>query len=531
MTPVHQIGTSEVLLIVLALWLVTRIVRYTRRSIHTTALNGPPRTSLIFGVSRYLSKSPDAGILYEQWAAEYGPAYRIPGVLGLDRIVLCDPRAIAHYYTNSTMTYVKPAATSKFIEKLFGRGLLWAEGESHKRQRKALTPAFSNAAIRRLTSVFYDSAYKMKGAWDSILESGSDGTIIEVQHWMNRVSLDSIGIAGFSHDFHSLDGVRSSVVETFESFETSNISFFSGIVFILAIFFPFLTRLPTQRNKLLSKLRLTMSDIARELLEKTRKEKEGDVDSDKSVIGLLIKAENANTQLRMTQEEVSAQMNTLLLAGYETTSISLTWALIELSRRQEKQDKLREELAQLKGTDPTWDQLTSGLPYLDSVVHEVLRVHPPVRENTLLATRDDVIPLSSPVTTRSGNTVTSLTVAKGTLVTTPISCMNRSEAFWGPNAKEFEPERWLTDSNLRSKEIQGHRSLLTFVDGPRICLGKAFALAEFKAVLSVLIRNYKFELPDGVDTQINIHRSLLPRPKVVGQDGAKVPLRVRRAEY
>jgi cytochrome P450 len=73
-------------------------------------------------------------------------------------------------------------------------------------------------------------------------------------------------------------------------------------------------------------------------------------------------------------------------------------------------------------------------------------------------------------------------VAKGTIATVSIRCMNQSEVFWGPNAKEFEPERWLTlsDDPLRAKEIQGHRHLITFLDGPRTCLGKSFALAEFK---------------------------------------------------
>ena len=61
--------------------------------------------------------------------------------------------------------------------------------------------------------------------------------------------------------------------------------------------------------------------------------------------------------------------------------------------------------------------------------------------------------------------------------------MNRSTSFWGPNAKEFKPERWLDDESgvpEKAKEVQGYHHLLTFVDGPRTCLGKGFALAEFK---------------------------------------------------
>ncbi len=63
--------------------------------------------------------------------------------------------------------------------------------------------------------------------------------------------------------------------------------------------------------------------------------------------------------------------------------------------------------------------------------------------------------------------------------------MNRAEAFWGVGAKEFEPERWLEGGDYsKAKEIQGHRHILTFSDGPRTCLGKSFALTEFKVRLT-----------------------------------------------
>ncbi|KAG1859193.1 cytochrome P450 [Suillus subluteus] len=77
----------------------------------------------------------------------------------------------------------------------------------------------------------------------------------------------------------------------------------------------------------------------------------------------------------MLKEEVVTQMKTLLIVGYETISINLTWALIELSRHPNVQTCLREELLAL-GTDPTYDQLKASLPYLDVVVHEILHIHP-----------------------------------------------------------------------------------------------------------------------------------------------------------
>ena len=112
-------------------------------------------------------------------------------------------------------------------------------------------------------------------------------------------------------------------------------------------------------------------------------------------------------------------------------------------------------------------------------IHRVSRIVPQAIE-------DDVIPLSQPIGTESGKLVDSLTIAKGTLIAVSMISMNRSAAIWGEDAKVFRPSRWLEDAHGQSgipaqaKEIQGHRHLLTFVDGPKTCLGKNFAVTEFK---------------------------------------------------
>ena len=74
----------------------------------------------------------------------------------------------------------------------------------------------------------------------------------------------------------------------------------------------------------------------------------------------------------------------------------------------------------------------------------------------------------------------SLVIPKGTILNSPIIFTNRNEKLWGPDAKSFVPERWLEEKSQVPKDIQGHRHLLTFSDGPRMCLGRGFALAEFK---------------------------------------------------
>lgn len=154
--------------------------------------------------------------------------------------------------------------------------------------------------------------------------------------------LDSIGIACFSHNFGQLDGENSDVAVAFNSLGGDDGHIFWAFIYLLSPYFPFLATLPTRTNRVMRKLRQSLTNISAELIERTCKERQGGVE-EKSIVGLLsnslaplcslsnahpllllVKDENAKTDSSLTHEEVIAQMNVLLLAGYETTSISLT---------------------------------------------------------------------------------------------------------------------------------------------------------------------------------------------------------------
>lgn len=544
MAPIRKLTSLDFGVLFVGLWLLSKAIGILLRRSNTTRLKGPPSESWLFGFSSFMSIG-DPSLAYEKWTEQYGAVFRVPITLyvsitsrlgmGQTKIVVCDPKAIQHIYSKTTFGYIYTKSRKKELTAIVGEGILWAEGEHHKRQRKALTPAFSNAAIRKLAPVFFDSAYKVKNAWDSLLESNGEA-IIEVQGWMNHVTLDSLGIAGFSHDFGTLQGKYSVVAEVLDSFGAIKLTFVDIFKLIFSPAFPILTTIPTPRFNLFKKFKLTSKEISRELLERTRKEKGGDIEDkkDHSVIGLLIRASNDNSEHPMSDDEVTDQMTVLIAGGYNTTSISLTWALIELAKNQSFQTKLREELAyQYRNEgDPTFDQFTNNLPYLDAMVHEVLRMHTSIWETIRVAAKDDIIPLSVPIQTADNKTVDCISLAAGQVISIPIRAMNRSSKFWGPDAKEFKPERWIEDGGIRNaKDIQGHRHLLSFADGPKMCLGKSFALATFKATLSVLVRNYTFELRDGPDTKIEVGRALgTLRPKIVGEDECRMPLRVRRVD-
>ncbi|KAI6136084.1 cytochrome P450 [Pisolithus sp. B1] len=512
------------------LWILRTSSRIIRNKPKTTGLRGPPRKSLIFGWSMDLLHSEDTGSVYEEWAREYGVVYEVPTTLGGRKIMLCDPRALAHFYSKETWTYVPTDFDLLFIRKNFGKAILCAQGEDHKRQRRSLSPAFSQAAIRKLHPVFYNSAYKAKGAWESLIDANdSRSAIIEVQNWMNHISLDTIGLAGFAHDFGSLDGKSSRVVQIFDTFAASTPNFHHQL---LAQVFPLLLYVPLARVELFNDMNQTLADVSKKFLERSKEEKEAGVidgKDDKSIIGVLIKAKDAGTDVQLSIEEILAQMKLFITAGYETTSVTMTWALLELARNPGIQTKLRTELLAF-GSDPTYDQLTNNLPYLDAVVHETLRLHPPLAEFLRQAREDDIIPLSEPVRTKSGQVVNSISVARGTQIGISTACINRSTTIWGADAKVFRPERWLEEGGIpkKAQEVQGYRHLLTFVDGLRTCLGKGFAVAEFKTIMVVLVKSFVFEMRDGPNTRIEMGLGLLPRPRVVGEHGTDLPLRVSR---
>ncbi|KAJ7598521.1 cytochrome P450 [Mycena floridula] len=554
MTLVAQLSAFNLIALGLSTWIFSKLVQRLIRNSYATPLRGPTSSpSFLYGYQfKIVEDQNETATLYQDWATEYGSVFSIPWIMGEStRTVLMDPKAIAHFYARGEAGYTQPQVVRKAIARIFGNGIITAEGEVHRRQRKSLTPSFSPATIRGITSVFFDAAYKLKAAWDSQLDASTDDfATIEVQKWMTAVALDSIGMGGFSHDFGTLDGKQPLIATAMDGLgKGANRPPVTPMMIIMGHLTPVLLKLPIGRAKVISRLKASLTTVGTELVDRVRKEQdtEGKESGDKSVIGALIKS--SSTDESMSRDEIQGQMVRSKITriqyltyhvfisdgsspGYITTAVSMTWALIELAKAQDKQERLRKELLSLGPNDPTYDQLSSAtaLPYLDAVVHEILRLHPAISETPRRCNENDIVPLSTPITTRTGQVVSSIAIPKGALVVAPIRAMNTSETFWGPDAKEFRPERWLEGDLGLAKEIQAHHHIYTFITGPRECLGKTFALTEFKSVLSVLIRNYTFEFPDGPKTKIGDWRALLPKPNVEGQIEGRVPMIVRRVE-
>ena len=96
-----------------AVWTLLRWIRTSCRQIRTTQLWGPPSESFLYGVGKRILDADNSGAIYEAWVQEYGPVYAIPSTLGSEKIVLNDPKAIAHFYAKDTWTYIQTRAVRK----------------------------------------------------------------------------------------------------------------------------------------------------------------------------------------------------------------------------------------------------------------------------------------------------------------------------------------------------------------------------------------------------------------------------------
>ncbi|TFY55370.1 hypothetical protein EVJ58_g8293 [Rhodofomes roseus] len=228
-----------------------------------------------------------------------------------------------------------------------------------------------------------------------------------------------------------------------------------------------------------------------------------------------------------------ANILAVIFAGYETTASAIGECLHELALQSTVQNKIRQELfsfADATGRDPTYDDLTSAtqLPYLDAVARETMRTYPIVMNVTREASVEESIPLQTPLRSTGA---THIVVKPGQLIHIPIrGGINNDPEIWGPDADKFRPERWLESGSaglpesVKTVRAPGH--ILTFGDGPKICVGRYFAMAEFKIVIATLVRYFHFEHA-GIDYDFYRFGSNAVKPKVRGKDGLPPSLELR----
>lgn len=442
------------------------------------------------------------------------------------------------------MAYHKPEEARYILGELLGEGLLFSEGADHKRQRRIMNPAFGIIHIREMTGIFVSKSSELRDALEeqiSRTQDQSESTVVDMVSYLSCTTLDIIGLAGFDYSFESLshlannDRNGSELSSAFNKLLASAAKF--STLSILKRVFSIL-RIITfdERSRAVNQSKAVVSKIGKQLIEEKRRALQSSKEDGraKDLLTLLIKAnltdasEGGDRQL--SDEEVVNQIPTFLIAGHETTSTATSWALYSLAMHPDIQQKLREEMLGLPIEQPTMEDLNS-LAYLDRVAREILRIHSVVAATVRVASHEDVVPLDTPFTDKYGKVHDGIHVKKGDAIVIPVKLVNTLESIWGPDAREFNPDRWL-DLPKATQAIPGvWGNQLSFIGGPRSCIGFRFAIVEMKALLFSLIRSFEFELAVSPD-QVIQRASIVTRPALRSEPekGFQLPMRIRRAK-
>ncbi|KIY63540.1 cytochrome P450 [Cylindrobasidium torrendii FP15055 ss-10] len=461
----------------------------------------------------------EVGVEYGRWTRMFGPVFRIKAALWQkDVVVISDNVAVKHIYQNA-YTYVKSPAFQPVVVKVVGRGVVWAEGDEHKFQRKMVSPGFSITAVKKMAPGVMACVDKMIHRLQNDCKGKND--VFNMCDYVPACTLDIIGQVGFGYDFGHETPEGKAILQAWHT----DVKLFSTFAAFLAPIVigvaPWITKLPIKELHEDSTAKKVIHQVGRKLLQEPPNMDGTDIFS------ILVREsyqdkKRPSAERRLDDNTLLDNILSFFMAGFETTSGAIQLILLDLAKNPEVQSKLRDEILNADSSDV---DIIESLPYLDAVTREGLRLHPSARDTHRVAIHDDIIPLKNPVLLGDGTTVTSIPVKAGDGFTIPFLVQNTDPSVWGSDSYEFKPERWMKDGGLpQGSELPGgpFSNISNFVDGPRLCIGWRLAIQEIKLILSSMIKNFEFR-----DTGAKVEKYISPavQPFVDGK-AAQLPLKV-----
>ncbi|KAJ7201860.1 cytochrome P450 [Mycena pura] len=521
-------------------------VRLLLRRVYSVLHNipGPPRKSFVSGnLTQHFN--PDDWEFQEDLEQNYGQVVKVNGLLGDPQLLVFDPAALNSILVKDFAKYEEIDYFMSLNTLLFGDGIFSSAGNAHRRYRRIMLPAFSKANLRKMVPFCYEVAEKMRELVGSRVVHAPQTVAIDLNSILTRGALELIGRIGIGPSANLSTRwwpEKSRPTDTFTDLHCS------PTVFRLALVIPFLP-LIRMIVPFPAFLRFTIDVVPSAVLRETRDIvdcmwdtaagfvrgrkatlKDGTPDADdtgKDIMSILMKSNTRahSAAAHLTDEELIAATSMLFFAATDTTSSALDRIVHTLAMHLDVQEMLRKEV--LAAPEHMDYEGLMGLPYLDAVVREVLRLHPPAspvmyRE----ALVDAVLPLSTPLTGVDGTVMHSVNAPKGTTILIGIAAANHSTQIWGGDARDFNPARWLkADTHAVSANTCGvYANTLTFLGGPKSCIGVNLALLEIKVVVCVLLRAFRFAQPDArVKWRMT---GIIPSPYVDGQ--RRLPILVER---
>ncbi|XP_006889807.1 PREDICTED: cytochrome P450 3A9-like [Elephantulus edwardii] len=375
--------------------------------------------------------------------------------------------------------------------------IIFAEDERWKWIRATISPTFTSGKLKEMFSLInHHGDILVKNLEKKVARD----ELVDVKEIFGAYSLDVITSTSFGVDTDSINNPEDVLLQRIKKLLSINV--FTPMIFFAAIF-PFLKPLMERMNvTIFPRKELNFFASVTKRLKEQRQESGCRDRVDFLQLMIDSQAEvgsehsEASQSLRaLTDEEISAQAITFIFAGYETSSLALSYVAYNLATHPETQARLQEEIDRAcpSKANPTYEVLLK-MEYLDMVINETLRLFPVGGRLERMCKKTIEIH--------------GVTIPKGTVVIVPTYVLHRDPEYW-PEPEEFRPERF-------SKENERARDpyvFLPFGAGPRNCVGMRFVVLSMKAALVSLLQNFSLETCTETTIPLELSTNLLMQPK------------------
>ncbi|KJB86130.1 NADPH--cytochrome P450 reductase [Paenibacillus sp. E194] len=436
--------------------------------------------------------NPNSPILsFMNLADEYGEIYRMKLPFGTLHVVSGYELA-KEFSDTSRFGKIVDKTILNNVRAFAGDGLFTSETDdpNWKKAHNILLPSFSRTAMRGYFDKMLDLAMQLIQKWSRL----NPDDYVEVPEDMTRLAMDTIGLCGFNYRFNSFyrDQPHPFVTSMVRALDESmNQAQRLGIQDMLMV----KTRRQFQQD----------IDVMFSLVDKIIAERKAHGHEEANdLLAYMLQGKDPDTGESLDDANIRYQIITFLVAGHETTSGLLSFALYFLLNNRDKLQKGYEEVDRvLKDPVPTYTQI-KNLKYIRMILDESLRLWPTapafnlyVKQDTLLADRYEM---------KQGDRLLLL-----------LPQLHRDAAVWGHDANEFRPERFEDPSQIP------HDAYKPFGIGQRACIGQQFALQEATLMLGLILKH--FELIDHTNYQLKLMESLTIKP-----EGFTMQVRPRRTQ-
>ncbi|MFC7702968.1 cytochrome P450 [Plastorhodobacter daqingensis] len=383
----------------------------------------------------------------------------VSGRMGKRWHMVMDPEANRRILRDAVDDYPKSDVTKLILRPAIGESLFVAEGAHWRWQRRTAAPAFALRNIQNLGPVMTAAAERSAERL-----AAASGRAANVFDEMVTATFEVISDVTFSGD-EGFD--RSAVHDAIDNYiaQTARVSLLDILGAPMWV--------PRPNRMLATSALREMKRVADSAIDARRETGPRPVPD---LLDLLLEGEDPKSQRRMTTAELRDNLLTFIVAGHETTALTLAWALYLCAFDQDVQARARAEAQVALGDRAATVADLPALPYIRQIVDETLRLYPPAAFLSRTAQKADQL--------------CGREVRPGDTIMLPIYALHRNHLLW-PDPHRFDPARFADPKAI------DRFAYLPFGDGPRVCIGAAFALQEAVVILATLLARFRFTQVPG----------------------------------